>query len=118
MINLHKKSRLTPLWALSLLSLLWGCASSPPPRYYNLLSTLPAPATQEADARPLAVIDIVNLHLPSALDQDRLLITQADQTITRLPQDRWAGPLEDEVRQVLQRGLWESAQAIARERVT
>lgn len=83
-------------------AVLAACGSTPVVRYHSLLPTTTAPAPTAALAWAMGPVTI-----PAQLDQPQWLVRLADDSMRLLEQERWAGPLADE----LQAGL---ADAIAR----
>lgn len=80
-----------------------ACGSTPVVRYHSLV---PAGAPAAAPAATLAWA-MGPVTIPAQLDQPQWLVRLPDDSMRQLEQDRWAGPLADE----LQAGL---ADAIAR----
>ncbi|WP_197284561.1 PqiC family protein [Piscinibacter sakaiensis] len=73
-----------------------GCASPPAVRWHSLLE----PEPPAAAARPAAAgwrLSLAPVAVPPALDQPQWLVRRADDTLQTLEQDRWAGPLGDEL---------------------
>lgn len=86
-----------------------ACTSSPPVRYHSLngtrVNTINPPS-------PQMVVDITQVSIPAALEQERLILIDArDQTIP-YTQHRWIGPLEGEIRSAITLGLWENVGAV------
>lgn len=89
--------------AVALAAALAACGSAPVVRYHSLL---PATASTPAPAATLAWA-MGPVTVPAQLDQPQWLVRLPDDSMRLLEQERWAGPLGDE----LQAGL---ADAIAR----
>jgi uncharacterized lipoprotein YmbA len=94
--------RLLP-FALAALLAFAGCSSTPPTRFHTLqgAGTPPpaAPATAWVDLGPVAV--------PPAVDQPQWVVRLPDDSLRVLEQERWAGPLRDELRAALLAALGE-----------
>ena len=73
-----------------------GCAAVPPPVHFH---TLLAPASEPAVADPAGfLIDVLPVGIPPQLDQPYLVVHLPDGGITMPDNERWTGPLADEVR--------------------
>ena len=79
--------------------LLAACASSGPAVHlYSLMpAEPPARVAMAGTAIPLAL----DLHLPAQVEQPQLLVRLPDDSLMSLEQERWAGPLRDEMRGAL-----------------
>jgi uncharacterized lipoprotein YmbA len=86
--------QITVAW---LVSLGVGCSSAPV-RYYTLTpppaETLPAAATNLA-------IDVRVVHAPPQLNRSELMIRTGPAAVTLLENERWAAPLNDEIKDAL-----------------
>jgi uncharacterized lipoprotein YmbA len=81
-----------------------GCSTPPPVHYHTLLAPAAAPAAMAAPAAvrpPGFVIDVLAVGVPPQLDQPQLRVRQADGGVALLENERWAGPLPDELRSAL-----------------
>ncbi|WAC72323.1 PqiC family protein [Roseateles sp. SL47] len=93
-----------PQWLLipltTALGLLTACGSAPTTHYYTLT---PPPAQMRAvSATPTPwVIDVQPVGVPEALDQPQIVIRQSDSSVLVLEQERWSGPLNQELRSAL-----------------
>lgn len=85
--------------ALASLTMLVGCASSPPPRYY----TLSAEATKVSAAPGPSVS--VNATVPAMLDRPQFVVVVNANEVAILEQQRWAEPLQGEIGRVLAENL-------------
>lgn len=76
-----------------------ACSSAPPIHYHTLL----APGVQAAAAGQPApfLIEVLPVGVPAQVDQPQLVVRQGQSGVALLDQERWAGPLPDEVRQAL-----------------
>ncbi len=92
------RTRLPLLPVLASLALL-ACSTSPPLRYHSLNApTLP----DRVQASPAAfAIEVLPVGVPAALDIPQLAIRNADNSIILLENDRWLGPLSEEVHSAL-----------------
>lgn len=80
-------------------TLLAGCAGSPPNRYYTLSVESPCPAIS-----PPAYMDSLEpatIRLPGVLDRPQLVVRTAPQTVDIREFDRWAEPLDQMATRVL-----------------
>ena len=79
-----------------------GCGSSPPTSYYTLA---PVPPSGEAAATSGAPIRVDAVTIPAELDRLQL-VRRADETrLDVAPFDRWAAPLDEQIRRVLSEDL-------------
>lgn len=85
--------------ALASLTMLVGCASSPPPRYY----TLSAEATKVSAAPGPSVS--VNATVPAMLDRPQFVVVVNANEVAILEQHRWAQPLAREIARVIAEDL-------------
>lgn len=73
-----------------------GCAvDKAPERFYTLL---PAQRSAAAAVPAPIYIDMLPVAVPAQVDRPQWVIRQADDTLRVLEQERWAGPLPDELR--------------------
>jgi len=77
-------------------ALLAGCGSAPTVRYHSLM---PATAAAPTPASVSWAIDAVTI--PAQVDQPQWLVRMGDDSMRLLEQERWAGPLADELRGAL-----------------
>jgi uncharacterized protein len=74
-----------------------GCTSAPV-RYYTLtpqpIKTLPAPQTTLA-------IDVRVVHIPPPLNRSELMVRTGPAEVTLLENERWASPVNDEIKDAL-----------------
>lgn len=80
-----------------------GCASTAATRLHTLMpaqsSARQAPAGGPG-AAPLSVV-LEPIRVPAQVDQPQWLVRLPDDSLALLEQERWAGPLQDELRQAL-----------------
>jgi hypothetical protein len=89
---------------------LLGCSSSPPLRYHALSTKIPA--SQEASVGSAALlVEILPISIPERLRREEIVFSTANGGLSVLDTDRWAAPLQDEVRQILDDALWRSLKA-------
>jgi uncharacterized protein len=96
--------RLASVLMLVIAAQLPGCGSSPVVRLHTLLPfDVPAPPNQTAAAGNTAalVVSLSAVNVPAQVDQPQWLVRLPDDTLALLEQDRWAGPLRDELRSAL-----------------
>jgi uncharacterized lipoprotein YmbA len=86
--------------ALVLATLLAGCASSPPPKFYTLSRT-PAPG-----AAPSALSVMVGpVTVPAVVDQPQIVVTVNPNQVALEEFNRWASPLADNISRVVAENL-------------
>ncbi len=85
------------LSAPALLGLLAGCASTPPVHFHTLLPP-PAAAAPAVALPPAPSWELLPVALPASVDQPGWVVRQADGSVAVLENERWAGPLGDEIR--------------------
>lgn len=86
--------------ALAPLLLLAACSSSKlPERFHTLLPAVPpaAASAPAGSAEPL-YIDVLPPSVPAQVDHPQWVVRQDDGSLLLLEQDRWAAPLQDELR--------------------
>ncbi len=86
------------LAATTAVALLMGCSAALPPRYHSLL---PAPAAAPAQAaKPAGPIgwEVLPVTVPAGVDQPQWVVRIADGSLAVLEQERWIGPLGEEIR--------------------
>jgi uncharacterized lipoprotein YmbA len=91
--------------ACAVLSLaLVACATPPPTRLHTLM---PAQSSSQGPATPTAPVQVVlePIRIPAQVDQPQWLVRLPDESLALLEQERWASPLQDELRQALLEGL-------------
>jgi uncharacterized protein len=74
-----------------------GCTSAPI-RYYTL--TLPPDKTWPT-AQTTLIIDVKILHIPSQLNRSELMVRTGPTELTLLDNERWASPVNDEIKDAL-----------------
>ena len=90
--------RLRPLGLLGCCALL-ACSSSPPMRYYTLKAIAPmAPGLATTDQVVLRLEPVV---IPPELDRLELVSHNGPYSVHIADSDRWAAPLEDQIRLIL-----------------
>jgi uncharacterized lipoprotein YmbA len=82
----------------AILLVLGACASSPV-HYHTLLPVLEKPSSDQVPSRFL--IDLLDVGIPAHLDQPQLVVRQGSTGIVALDGERWAGPLNEELRNAL-----------------
>jgi uncharacterized protein len=74
-----------------------ACSTPVAPRFHTLM---PAPST--AAASPAAMVwQVTPVQIPHQVDQPQFVVRRADDTLAQLEQERWAAPLQDEIRAAL-----------------
>lgn len=83
--------------AAALLAGLAGCSTPAPPRFHTLM-----PAPGAAPVPPASLVWQVNqVQIPPQVDQPQFVVRRADDTLVQLEMERWAAPLQDEIRAAL-----------------
>jgi uncharacterized lipoprotein YmbA len=86
--------------AVALVTLVCGCASSPPLRYYTLSEVAPG-GTSSGPQGGADSLQVTRVTLPGELDRTQL-VQRIDANRLRVAEDdRWAAPLDDMIRRVL-----------------
>ena len=92
-------------WTCATLGLmLAGCASPPATRLHTLMPAQPVARAAAATAAPLAVV-VEPIRIPAQVDQPQWLVRLPDDSLALLEQERWAAPLQDELRMALLEAL-------------
>ena len=79
-------------------ALLAACAGDKlPERFHTLLPAQRAPSAPTAQGAPLYV-DVLPVGVPAQVDHTQFVVRQPDDSLLLLEQDRWAAPLQDELR--------------------
>jgi uncharacterized protein len=86
--------------AFASLTMLVGCASTPPPRYYTL--SIEAPQTASAQGPSISVAAVT---VPDTVDRPQLVVAVNANEVIILEQQRWAEPLKGELGRVLAENL-------------
>lgn len=93
--------------AMPLAMALWlaGCGAAPEVRLHSLLPAQADAALPTAAAAPALRVSVAPVTVPAAVDQPQWLVRRPDDTLQTLEQDRWASPLQEEMRAALREGL-------------
>jgi uncharacterized lipoprotein YmbA len=87
-----------------------GCGTSPPPRYHALSGGV-QPVEESAGAAAL-LVEVLPVAIPERLDRDGVTLDGPPGGTLRLHDtDRWAAPLADEIRQIVDDALWRRLRA-------
>lgn len=79
-------------------ALLAGCAGDKlPERFHTLLPAQRVPTAAATQGAPLHV-DVLPVGVPAQVDHAQFVVRQPDDSLLLLEQDRWAAPLQDELR--------------------
>ncbi len=89
-------------YVLILMALILGGCTSPQIRYHTLLSSAPVTATPRAAPY---LIDLAPVGVPDALDLQQIVVRQGQSSMTRLENDRWLSPVDEELRSALSAGI-------------
>lgn len=95
--------RFTPLFAL----VLAACGASPATRYHSLQDAAPIGGGGGAER----LVEVLPVVVPAAVDRTELVLAGADGGLDVRDTERWAGPLPDELRDLLTAALWRAARA-------
>jgi|LNAP01.1.fsa_nt_gb uncharacterized lipoprotein YmbA len=76
-----------------------GACASAPVQYYTL--SAPSAYATTAEQPAAFLIDVLPVGVPAPLDQPQWVVRQGDSGIAVLDDQRWAGPLGDELRSAL-----------------
>jgi uncharacterized lipoprotein YmbA len=90
----------------ALMAAYFGCASSPPPRFYllNSLETI-SPGTKPSAEERCFSIGIGPIRIPDYLDQPRIVTRGGPNEIAMAEFDRWGEPLKDNLTRILAKNL-------------
>jgi uncharacterized lipoprotein YmbA len=82
---------------LAVFALLAGCGSAQPPRYHTLM---PAPASTVRPPAPAGSMawEVLPVAIPAGVDQPQWVVRTVDGSLAVLEQERWIGPLGEEIR--------------------
>jgi uncharacterized lipoprotein YmbA len=94
--------RLRPFGFLGCCALL-ACSSSPPTHYYTLKTI--APSGPGATGPNLVVVRLEPVVIPPELDRPQLVSRSGPYSVRVADSDRWAAPLEDQIRRSLSEDL-------------
>lgn len=83
-------------WALVLLMMACAGCTSVPVHYYTLAT--PEGAVEPADKLRAIPIDVRVVHMPALLNRSELIVRSGPTEVTLLENERWASPLDDEIR--------------------
>ena len=74
-----------------------GCGSAQPPRYHTLM---PAPASTMRAPAPAGSLawEVLPVAVPAGVDQPQWVVRTVDGSLAVLEQERWIGPLGEEIR--------------------
>jgi hypothetical protein len=81
--------------------LLLGCGSSPPTHYYMLNVIAPAASGSDSTATNKIAVRLEPVAIPPELDRPELLSHSGPYSVHIADSDRWAAPLEDQIRRVM-----------------
>lgn len=84
-----------------------ACGASPATRYH----TLAGPSGPAAGGGAERLVEVLPVALPGRVDRAALVLSGADGGLTVRDADRWAGPLAEELRAVIDEALWRAARA-------
>jgi uncharacterized lipoprotein YmbA len=87
---------------LLLVTLLAGCRSSPPKRFYVLD---PIPAQERSSAATGKVVQVAAVNIPASLDRQEMVREGANGSLQISDINRWGAPLADMTQNVLTRDL-------------
>lgn len=93
-------SRLIRTTLLAAASLLAACSAPAPARYYTLLPAASGAGTAVVSTAgaPTFALQVLPVRVPPASDLPQLLVRSSDGQVVPQENDRWLGPLGDEIR--------------------
>lgn len=97
-----------PFLVMGLVAALTGCGSSTPLRYHALSGTPTAPVAQGHVA---ALVEVLPITIPERINRDEVVMTGPDGRLDVRSGERWAAPLGDEFRQLVDDALWTRVRA-------
>jgi len=77
-----------------------ACSSSKMPERFHTLLPAERETAPAATTAPI-YIDVLPVGVPAQVDHAQWVVRQADESLLMLEQDRWAAPLQDELRSAL-----------------
>ena len=82
------------------LALLGACSSTPAPRFHSLMPAPPPPTAATATMAPAGPVawEVLAVSVPPGVDQPQWVVRSVDGSLVVLEQERWIGPLGDEIR--------------------
>jgi uncharacterized protein len=92
---------LTAIASAALLALGACSTTAPPTRLHTLMPAEPTPRVASTAGRAPLFVSFEPIRLPAQVDQPQWLVRLPDDSLASLEQERWASPLQDELRQAL-----------------
>ena len=79
---------------------LGACSSAPAPRFHSLMPAPPPAAAATATSLPAGPVawEVLAVSVPPGVDQPQWVVRSVDGSLVVLEQERWIGPLGDEIR--------------------
>ena len=99
---------LRPLAAVALAASLAACGSSEPLRYHTL--SRPGAATSSRGSAAM-LVEVLPIAVPERINREDLVLTGPGGQLDVRDGDRWAAPLGDEIRQLVDDSLWRRLRA-------
>ncbi|MGE5518223.1 MAG: membrane integrity-associated transporter subunit PqiC [Bacteroidota bacterium] len=96
------------LAALTLIAALAGCGASTPLRYHALSTSGPANLAQGSAA---ALVEVLPIAVPERVNREEVVLIGNGGQVDVRSGDRWAAPLADEMRQLVDDALWRRLRA-------
>lgn len=90
-------------FALLLTTALAGCGASTPLRYHALSTSGFATLAQGSAA---VLVEVLPIAVPERINREEIVLTSAGGQLDVRSGDRWAAPLADEMRQLVDDALW------------
>lgn len=96
-----------PLFLVAALSIvtLAGCGTSPPLRYHTLVGDATTTGSAGRGAAR-ATVEVLPILMPERVNRDEVVLVGTGQGLDVRENDRWAAPLADEMRQIVDDALW------------
>lgn len=82
---------------VAVIALLAGCGSAQPPRYHTLMPAAASTVRPPVPAGSLAW-EVLPVAIPAGVDQPQWVVRTVDGSLAVLEQERWIGPLGEEIR--------------------
>lgn len=93
---------------LLLVAALAGCGGSTPLRYHALSGGGGPPL---ASGRAALLVEVLPVAVPERINREEVVLTGGDGRLDVRGGDRWAAPLADEIRQLVDESLWRTLRA-------
>jgi uncharacterized lipoprotein YmbA len=92
-------------WPIALGALLCACSARAPLRFYTLEAVAAPSRVAGSGATPEVPVRLQSVRVPAALDRPELVTRHGPYRVLVSEQERWAGPLEEQIRRALSEDL-------------